>query len=117
MATQDFNLSYTVEIPALFNEPPIGKQGAAGTIFADLLSDNSKQGAAGTIFADVVTLDKQGAAGTIFAELAVLEKSGPATQFDLLGLCIAPSTMSPPGTSTLSSGGVGGGQTNEASCP
>ena len=85
MATQDFNLSFTVEIPALFNEPTLGKQGGASTIFAD-----------------VVSRAKQGGASTIFADLAILEKDGAASQFDASNLCDEASTLDGTPYSTMS---------------
>lgn len=78
MASKDFALSYTVEIPAVFNDPPIGKQGPAGTIFADVL-----------------VFEKQGPAGTIFADLSILKKDGAPTELLLTGLCDEQSRLGP----------------------
>ena len=118
MANENFGLGFTVEAPANWTDNgALGKVGEAGQIIADFFTtdDKSKAGEAGTIFADIPALVSAGEAGTIFADILMLDGVGEAATADTTGLCAAPSLLSGPGQSVLSS--EGGFPSNDLSCP
>ena len=105
MATQDFGLSYTVEIPALWLVAPEGKNGASSSIFAQGIGSLNKHGGTSSLFADLVQNNKYGAAGTLlFIELE-LDKHGGAVTADTSGLCTPRNILANPGQSILSGPG------------
>jgi hypothetical protein len=87
MATQDFGLSYTVEIPALYLVTIEGKIGEAANIFFDVPNLIEHIGEASNIFSDLVTQKKSGEAANIFFDLPVQDMLGEAANISGAGLC------------------------------
>jgi len=94
MANENFGLGFTVEPFAQWAEPTEGTQSPANQ------------------FTPIISAENQSPANQ-FSPIISSEYQSPANQELMAGLCSAPSVLSGPGQSVLSSGGG----TSIASCP